>query len=507
MREMVPLLTAAILSGFLPALAAQHVPVQVHTLENGLRLLMLPRPGEPNVAAGWIARVGSVDERPGITGTAHLFEHMMFKGTRVIGTSDIDRDLEIIAELDRLRTDLQIEQEKLQERHRLGEISDPSDPAARSPRHRELLEEFQKLLAEQKSIIVKDEFDKVYTAAGASGMNAGTSEDFTVYFINVPANKLELWFWMESDRLLNPVFREFYSERDVVREERRLRVESTPTGRFEEQFDALFWTSSPYAWPVIGWPSDVEAITRDEALAFYSVYYAPNNVTACLVGDFRIEDAIRLADRYLGRLPRGPRPPATVRTLEIEQAAEKRMIARAETRPTAVVRFHTVADGHRDEPALVVLQELLNGRTGRLYKSLILEQEIANSAHARQRGRKYEGSFEVRAVAKPGKDPVEVEQAILDLLDGLREETIGERELEKVKNQLAADEFRKLRANFSLLLQLLVRDSMRGWETINTDPPRLQAVTADDVRRVVSAYFRPENRSVLLFYTKEGGER
>ena len=121
----------------------------------------------------------------------------------------------------------------------------------------------------EKDLIVKNEFDKIYTTAGASGMNAGTTDDFTVYFINVPANKLELWFWMESDRLLNPVFREFYSERDVVHEERRMRTDSTPTGKFEEEFDAMFWTSSPYTWPVVGWPSDLDGLTREEALRLF----------------------------------------------------------------------------------------------------------------------------------------------------------------------------------------------------------------------------------------------
>jgi predicted Zn-dependent peptidase len=484
-------------------LPAQNVPVEEHVLENGLRLLLLPKKGEPNIAAGWVARVGSVNERPGITGIAHLFEHMMFKGTHAIGTRDIARNLEVMASLDRVKGEIAKEEADLQRRQRLGEVPDPARPEDRSERHRALLAELDDLTKKERELIVKDEFDRIYTAAGATGMNAGTTHDFTIYFINVPANKLELWFWMESDRLLNPVFREFYSERDVVREERRLRIESTPTGRFNEQFDALFWTASPYGWPVIGWPSDIEAVTREEARSFFDIHYAPNNITACLVGDFEPARALDLARRYFGRLKRGPREPEPVRTREPPQLAERRMAVHAETKPQATLRYHTVPDGHADEPALTLLGDILSGRTGRLTKALVLEKQVANEASARQRGMKYEGYFEIAGVAKPGKTPEDVETAIEEEIEKLRSEPVPERELEKVKNQRAASDFRQLRSGFSLLLQLLSRDAYRSWRTINTDPPRVQAVTAADIRRVAAAYLKPENRSVALYYTKE----
>ena len=280
-----------VLAFFPSAALGQEVTVIEHELENGLKLLLVPRPGDPNVAAGWIARVGSVYERPGITGVAHLFEHMMFKGTRTIGTRDIEADLEIIAQLDAVRRELEVEEANLLAAHRLGQLDNPQDPAVRSARHVELLERFRELIAQQSELVVKEDFSRVYSSQGASGMNATTSYDFTLYFVNVPANKLELWFWMESDRLLNPVFREFYAERDVVHEERRLRTDSTPIGKYREQFDAMFWQSSPYSWPVIGWPSDLEGMTREEAMAFFDIYYAPNNIAAALVGDFDVDRA------------------------------------------------------------------------------------------------------------------------------------------------------------------------------------------------------------------------
>src|SRR5882762_2286690 len=288
---------------------AQHVPVKEIRLDNGMKLLLVQRKGAPNIAAGWVAKVGSVNERPGVTGISHLFEHMMFKGTQTIGSRDIEKDLKLNLELDRVKAELRKEDQALATRLRLGEIADAKDPKVRTPRHQELLAEFDKLNQQQKDLLIKNEFDKIYTAAGATGMNAGTSEDFTIYFINVPANKLELWFWLESDRLSSPVFREFYSEREVVTEERRMRYDSTPTGRYVQQFNSMFWKSSPYGWPVIGWTSDLEAITREDAMAYFGANYAPNNITACLVGDFEPAQAISLATKYFGRLQRGTREP------------------------------------------------------------------------------------------------------------------------------------------------------------------------------------------------------
>jgi predicted Zn-dependent peptidase len=484
-------------------LFAQNVPVQEFILNNGMTLMMVPRKGDPNIAAGWIAKVGSVNERPGITGMSHLFEHMMFKGTHVIGTSNIKEDLKLLDEMDALKTEIRKEERVLVERQRLGEIQDIADPKNRSPRNQELLGQLEQLGNSEKGLLVKDEFTRIYTTAGASGMNAQTNEDFTVYFINIPANKLELWFWMESDRLSSPVFREFYSERDVVREERRLRTESTPTGKFQEQFESMFWQSSPYGWPVVGWPSDLNGITREEAKAYFDMNYAPNNISACLVGDFEPSEAVELAKRYLGRLKRGPKDPEPVRTREVQQFAEARMNAFAETNPEAVIRYHGVADGHRDEPALLILAGLLNGRTGRLYKSLVLEQGLANSASAVQNGNKYEGYFELSGVAKPGKMPEEVEAAIYKELDKLKKEPVADRELQKVKNQNAATDFRRLQNNFALMFQLLVRDSGRGWKHIDTDPKLIQAVTASDIMRIANSYFSPENRTVGIYYTKK----
>src|SRR6266550_2395034 len=481
---------------------AQRVPVQEIRLDNGMKVLLVQRKGSPNISAGWIAKVGSVNEHSGLTGISHLFEHMMFKGTQTIGTKNIEEDLKLNIELDRVKAELRKEEQTLAKKLREGEITDLKDPKVRSPRHQQLLAEFDKLNTRQRDLLIKNEFDRIYTSAGASGMNAATSEDFTIYFVSVPANKMELWFWMESDRLSNPVFREFYAEREVVAEERRMRSDSTPTGRFLVQFNSMFWKSSPYGWPVVGWPSDLDAITRRDANEYFGKYYAPNNITACLVGDFSPDKATALAKKYFGRMQRGESLPEPVRTTEEPQYGERRMTAEAETSPEVQVRYHTVADGHKDEPAFLILQALLNGRTGRLYKSLILEQQIANSAFASHNGMKYEGYFQLMGVAKQGKTPEQVEQALYKEIEKLKTETVPDRELQKVKNEQTASNFRRLQSGFSLMEQLLVYDAYRGWRTINTDPPLLQAVTAADIQRIATKYFAPENRNVLVLNRK-----
>ncbi len=500
------IVTLALVLCVAPSALAQQVQPVVHVLDNGMAVLLVPRPGDPNISAGWVAKVGSVNEHPGITGVAHLFEHMMFKGTDTIGTIDAAEDRRVIQHLDGLRSEIRKHEQELLRRQRVGEIDDWRLPEHRSQAHKDLLADFESALGEQRGLIIKDDFDRIYTGEGASAMNAGTDNDFTVYFINVPANKLELWFWMESDRLMNPVFREFYSERDVVHEERRLRTDSTPTGLLDEQFEAMFWESSPYSWPVVGWPSDLYGLTREEALEFFDVNYAPNNISAALVGGFDPDEAIALAERYFGRIPRGDREPEPVRTWEVEPQGEKRMIGYADTNPQVQIRYHGVADGHVDEPALLVLGQLLSGRTGRLFKSLVEEQGIATSASGAQSGRKWDGYFQIQGIAKQGHTPEEVESAIYAELERLKTEPVSERELQKVKNQNAAAEFRRLQSSFGLLLQLLIAESYRGWETINTTGPALQAVSAADIQRVANTYFEPAARAVAIYYRNPSAE-
>ncbi|MCB1008771.1 MAG: insulinase family protein [Acidobacteria bacterium] len=497
----------AALPGALPARAdeaAANLPVEELVLDNGMKFLLVPRPEQTTVMGGWVAHVGSANERPGITGVAHFFEHMMFKGSRIIGTKDAKRDAEIIAEQEKLQDQIRALYAVQRQRYRRGEIDDPFDADARPPELVDLEARFQTLVEEQRDLMVKDEFDKIYTEAGASGMNATTNWDSTVYFVTVPANKLELWFWMESERLYQPVFREFYSERDVVQEERRLRVESTPTGPFEEQLNAMFWTSHPYKWDTIGWMSDLKMLSMADAQDFFSTYYAPNNVTAALVGNFDVAEVKRLAEKYFGRIPRGKKPVPDVVTLEVPQLAEKRMNAECDCQPQISIQFHTTPFEHVDSYALDVVEGLLNGDTGRLKKDLVLDSQIAASASASQQSWRYNGFFDVSAETKGDATPADLEASLVAELERLKSEPVPAEELQKVKNQIAADAFRRLENPFFQLIQLLFYDGWGDWTYINTWADQTLAVTPEDVQRVARKYFAKENRTVATYLRKAG---
>lgn len=495
-------LTTLILASLGLPLSAQQVPVQEHQLENGMRVLLVERHDEPSISAGWVAHVGSSNERPGITGVAHLFEHMMFKGTRTIGTTDYDRDQAVIQRQEEVRSAIRAEETKLRAAWRRGEIDDLQDPNSKTPRIRELEEEFAALVAEQRELLVKNEFDRIYTTGGASGMNAFTTTDLTGYFITVPANKLELWAWMESERLFNPVFREFYSERDVVFEERRMRTESTPLGRFTEAFESMVWTSHPYQWPVVGWPSDIPAISQLEADTFFETFYAPQNITLVLVGDLKADAAMTFIEQYFERIPRGKISPPDLVTREIPQLAEKRMNAEADANPQVKIVWHTVPFEHKDSYVLDILAQVLSTRTGRLYKGLVLGSEVATQSSASPDHRKWAGTFGITAEVREPHTPQEVEEAIYAELDRLKTEDVPPEELQKVNNNFAAYEYRRLTSNMSILVQLIFYDGLGNWREINTAGARHQSVSAEDIRRVANKYFTVENRNVATYTRK-----
>ncbi len=533
-----------------PAAMAQQVAPEIFTLPNGMKFLLVPRYDQPNtIAAGWLAKVGSVNERPGITGISHFFEHMMFKGTDTIGTRDPKRDAEYRARQKDLRDRINaMTWSEQYARFFKGEIDDAWNPKNDTPALAAMRAELKTLMDEQQgkagddeikkleaeiakadasteagkqkkaameaqakrlkdqqsalSTILKDEFDQVYTKAGGTGMNAFTSYDLTFYFINVPANKFELWAWMESDRLNGSVFREFYSERDVVHEERRLRTESTPTGVFQEQFDSMFWMSSPYSWPVIGWTSDLNSYTMEEALKYWNTFYRPNNLVGIVVGDFDPAAAKATITKYFSRLEAGKQAPTPMVTLEMKQGAEQRMYAEAETQPQVEIRYHTVPFQHKDSYPLDVMSSILNGRTGRLYKDMVEGSGIASGASAQQESRKYAGLYSFSAETKGDSTPQQLEDAWYAELKKLQTEPVDEKELQKVKNQAMADSYRRLQNNFFLLIQLAQAEAMGDWSEINKEAAKIQAVTADDIKRVANQYFDKTNRSVAVFTRK-----
>ena len=480
--------------------------VREEVLANGMKILLVQKPGAPMVSAGWVAHVGSANEQPGITGISHLFEHMMFKGSPRIGTRDNSLDSDLRVQLDDIRQQMFDLERQYRLQVRLGEGESVSDPALQSDDMAALKKRFEALIEQQRENTIKDEFDQIYTEAGATGMNAFTNQDMTVYFIRVPRNKLELWFWMESERLAQPVFREFYSERDVVYEERRMRTDSTPTGAQNEVFNSLLWRGHPYGWPVVGWPSDISAITREQAEAYFDLYYAPNNITLALVGDFNEQQAMDWANDYFGRIPRGRDNPPDVVTLAMPMLGNLDYRAEVDAPPSASIHFRTAAFNGKEDPALQVLGEVLSGKTGRLYKRMVLEDKIATATGASNSTQKYDGEFVAFANGTSEVSPDRLKAVILEEIDKIKREGITEYELQKVQNQLTADMYRRLEDNFFLLIQLLYYDGLRDWTSMDTAFARVRDVSTADVQRVAQEFLVEDAMASKLYTRKESDE-
>jgi len=437
-------------------------------------------------------KVGSVYERPGITGISHFLEHMMFKGTRIMGITDYEKD-------DALNHEIEALMEKIYQEKYWKPDGDPEKIKTLEARA-------DALMQEEKQYIVKDDTWELYMKNGGTSLNASTGQEVTGYYVTLPSNKVELQMWIESDRLANAYFREFYSEKEVVREERRL-SENRPGYFFREQLTASFYAASPYAWSVVGWDVDLQKLTRQDMIEYKNRYYVPNNAVAVYVGDIDPKKIIAMAEKYFGRIPRGP-DPEPVRTTEPKQYCEKRLYGQADTAPSVSIMYHIPPAGHPDEEVFDVISGLLNDRTGRLYRGLIQEKGLAVNARGYGRSQAYAGVFSFSGEPKEeaGVTPEQLEQALYVEIDRLKNEPVEEYELQKVKNQAEARFVRGLRSTRRLAMRLGRSVLYRGWRDIPDSLERMKAVTAEDIQRVAGEYFTKENRTVgiLLREEKEG---
>lgn len=466
---------------------APRLDVVEHTLKNGMKFLIVPRRVSPTVAAYIRFKVGGVDDPAGQTGIAHLLEHMMFKGTTTFGTTDYAAEKPLIERLDRLNLELQ----RLEYARQTWPLARPDE--ARIAR---LKKEIAATLARQRQYIVKSELDEAYDRLGGTGLNASTSSDYTTYTIQLPANALEAWAYVEADRIRDPVFREFYAERDVVHEERRLRTDTSPGGLLGETMDALTYSAHPYRNPVVGWPTDIDNTKREEVLAYFRTYYAPNNAIAAVVGDVDPREVIRLAEKYFGAIPAKPKPFRTL-TAEPEQRGERRASVVFDASPQFGMTFHIPAYGHADAPALQMLGALLaDGRTSRFYTAITqkgLGQASANGATGQ-----YPNVFGIMGVPRRPTTAEELERAILAEIERVKSEPASERELQRLKNQLDADLIRSLESNSGIASQLLGYEALTGdWRYLYREIELLKAVTPGDLMRVARKYLTPENRTVV----------
>ncbi len=460
------------------------------TLNNGLKFLILERHEAPVVSFHTYADVGSVNEVLGITGLAHLFEHMAFKGTKTIGTNDYEAEAKVLAKMDKIYDTIKAEQRK-------GLQADKS-------RLEELQKQFKQAQHEAQKYMIHDEYEEVYKLAGSAGFNAYTSWDATQYIVSLPSNKIELWMLMESDRFCNPVIREFYKERDVVMEERRLSIETRPQGRLIEEFLAVAYKAHPYGIHVIGHMSDIQTITRPEAEAFFKKYYGPANLTIAIVGDVNPQRIRALARKYFAPIPGGPKP-EPVETVEPPQLGERRVTLEDPAQPFVVIGYHKPGINHPDNAVFDAITDIIGlGRTSRLYKSLVKEKRIAIAASAFQGlpGNKYPGLFLFYAVPAKGHTYQECEEAIYEEIEKLKAELVDPEELAKAKTRARAGLIRQLDSNSGLAAQITFYEVVTGdWRNLFTQLDQIDEVTAEDVQRVAKEYFTKKNRTVGVIET------
>ncbi len=478
-----------------------NLPVEESVLGNGMRVLVVPRRQAPRVFCSLWWRVGSANEGPGLTGLSHFFEHMMFMGTEAIGTTDPRKDAELNAKIEAVMARIREVKLRRLEARRRGVRPDPADEDV----YREAWKEYEALVEEQKKISIPEHLSKIYQANGGTGLNANTSFDRTCYFVELPSNKLELFFWLESDRFLNPVFRSFYPEREVVKEERRLRVESTPAGLINESFHSMFWQAHPYRWPVLGWMSDIDQYTVADAREYYRRHYSPENCTAIFVGDADPAEIAALASKYFGRLRPSAHPRPPIVTEEPEQPAQRRISAEADARDQIAIRWHGPSGVHADTAACDLLMSVFAGRSGRFYKPLVEERKIALSVESWYWSLRHGGVIGVGAVPRPRPGDVheDVEKALLEIVEGVRREGITARELEKARNQQVAGLLRGLKTYGGIARQLGYFETVGTWRDLHWYLGAVRAVTAEDVRRCAQKYLRPEGRNVLTIKRKE----
>ena len=475
----------------LPALlAAQSLQdfekkVTKFTLPNGLTFVLVERHDAPVVSFHTYVNVGSVDDPTGRTGLAHMFEHMAFKGTPDIGTKNWPLEKQALDAVEKVYDRLENEENK-------EFRADPKKIAA-------IKEELQTAIEKANSYVDENAYDRIVESNGGVGMNADTSEDHTEFFYSFPSNKIELWFLLESERFLHPVFREFYKERDVVREERRMRTESSPVGKLVETAQSTAFEAHPYKNGAVGWASDIENFRRTEAEAFYKTYYTPGNMTIGIAGDVNPAQAKLMAQKYFGRLPKGPEPPR-VRTVEPPQNGPKRVTVESPAQPFLLMSFKRPDQYSKDDIPLDVLNDILSdGRTGIIYKEMVRDKQIALGAESLGSfpGGKYPSLFLFFVAPSQGHTVDENEKAIDDIIERLKTKPIDAESLQRVKTKLRAALIEKLDSNPGLASELATYEANFGdWRKLFTDLDEYNKVTAEDVMRVAKTYLVDNGKTV-----------
>jgi predicted Zn-dependent peptidase len=459
----------------------------VKVLPNGLTLIVCERPEAPVFSFYTLVDAGSADDPQGASGLAHMFEHIAFKGTDQIGTTNYPAEKVALAKVEIAYAAYDAEYRK-----RVGQ------DAAKLAQLKKVFEDAQD--AAQK-FVIPNQFAELAEQNGAVNLNASTEEDSTQYFWSMPSNRLELWAYMESGRIGHPVTREFYKERDVVQEERRMRTDSRPIGAMVEQFLATAYVAHPYRVPTVGWESEISQVTATEAEAFHKKYYVPANIVVAVVGDLKAADAMPMLTKYFGAIPAGGPKPEPMTTVEPKQFAEKSVTIREATQPFYLEGYHRPDYRDPDDSVYDAITDIFsNGRTARLYKSLVRDQNIAVDAEGFSGfpGEKFPGLFAFYAVPVQGHTPDQMRDAIHKEIDRLKTSDVTDEELAMFKTRARASLLRGLADNEGLAHQLAEYQTRYGdWRELFRELDRIDRVSKADVRRVANKIFVDGNRTAI----------
>ena len=459
-------------------------------LENGLTLLMLERHDAPTVSAYISFRVGGANEGAQNRGIAHLLEHMLFKGTKTLGTNDYAAEKPLLDQIEIVGSQIDLLKN--------ARVTDQKELENLQARLKDLQQE-------HKQYVVKDEFSRIYSENGGVGYNAFTSKDQTTYLISLPSNKLELWASIESDRLQNAVLREFYTEREVVREERRRSYESNPSGLLYEALISNAYKVHPYRNPVIGWDSDIANLSLEEARDFFSRYYRPVNMVITLVGDFKSAEALALVKKYFSKIPPGTPVPQVV-DVEPPQRGEKRIMVNFDAEPDVSIAFHKPAMPHLDDYCADLLMNILAGSpTSRLYKRLVVEEQLASSVEIYGApGSRYSNLFVIDATPRHPHSVKEVETAIYEELNKLKSAPVSTTELKRARNRLVTDNLRQMRSNSGLARLLSSYAVIGGWQYLTDYAEKVEAIDPPKLIAFANRYLTAKNRTVAVLQREVG---
>jgi len=466
-------------------LASFEKRTTVKVLPNGLTLIVCERPEAPVFSFYTSVDAGDANDPGGQSGLAHMFEHLAFKGTKDIGTTNYPAEKIALEKVEAAYAAYDFEYRK-----RVGR-----DEA----KLKELKAAFDAAVKDAQQYVIPNQFTEIAEANGAVGVNASTSLDTTQYFWSMPANRFELWAYMESDRIANPVEREFYKERDVVMEERRMRVDSSPVGKLVEQFLATAYVAHPYHRPNVGWESELSQINATEAAAFHAKYYVPSNIVVAVAGDLKTAEVMPVLEKYFGSIPAGP-PPEAMATVEPKQVAEKTVVLKQPTQPLYLEGYHKPDYRDPDDAVYDAISDIFsNGRTSRLYRSLVRDQQIAAEVEGFSGfpGDKYPGLFVFFAAPLPGHTPEQMRDAIHKEIDKLKTVDVTDDELQMYKTRTRADLLRGLGDNEGLASALATYQQRYGdWRELFKQLERVDKVSKADIRRVANKTFVDTNRTI-----------